>query len=308
MRRCASSRLHRAALASLGNLHPFAHAANTVTCSQHALRSHFLGAVAGPAVLSREASSSSEASHGERLRRRRRGDKSGAFQQDPRSWLGSLGDETTYSAEEIHRWRAEFRFPRRQHSLAEFGYTDEELGEWRKGFDGLTSQDSIDGFDGQHHDRISKRAFQNYVSRKYDGLIPAALLKEKVGKFWLKFDRDHNDVIDFGEFMQAGLLFDVDYAKEKIRKDGEEATFNKYAADGFMAEAQFFQLMLDFRFFVATATDVRKLVRAADLDGDGLIDLSDFVQWVESGDQSLEFQVVRTADLRHLEPPDPPEG
>lgn len=189
--------------------------------------------------------------------------------------------------------------------MAEFGYTDEELGEWRKGFDGLMYHDQTSMDDQSAFNRISKRAFQIYVSRKYDGLIPAALLEEKVSKFWNKFDKDRDGVIDFGEFMQAGLLFDVDYAKEKIRKVGEEATFNKYASDGFMAEAQFFELMLDFRFFVATATDVCKLVRAADLDGDGLINLSDFVQWVESGDQSLEFQGVRKADLRHLVPEEP---
>eukprot|EP00421_Protoceratium_reticulatum_P028509 CAMPEP_0168478710 /NCGR_PEP_ID=MMETSP0228-20121227/63096_1 /TAXON_ID=133427 /ORGANISM="Protoceratium reticulatum, Strain CCCM 535 (=CCMP 1889)" /LENGTH=141 /DNA_ID=CAMNT_0008494975 /DNA_START=39 /DNA_END=461 /DNA_ORIENTATION=- len=141
--------------------------------------------------------------------------------------------------------------------MASFGYTDDELLEWRKPFDVLAREN-----------RISFPAFEGFVSGKYSGVIPEERLSQKVRYFWAMFDKDSSNFVDFGEFIGAGLLFDVDWAKEKIRQQGIEETFSHYAEDGVMAEAQFFQLMCDFRFFVTTATDVRTLIRAADQDHD----------------------------------------
>lgn len=200
-----------------------------------------------------------------------------------------------YTEADVDDWRASFGFAKRQHSLAQIGYTDDELLEWRKPFDELAKEERID-FD----------AFEQFVTRKYKGVLPEEMLKEKVQFFWAKFDRDGSNFIDFGEFIVAGLLFDVIWAKEKIIKDGIDQTFQKYAEEGFMMEPHFFELMCDFRFFVATATDVRKLMRVADKDRDGLVSLSDFRVWVESADM-LEEHKKRKGGKRAKLPPPPPE-
>lgn len=159
--------------------------------------------------------------------------------------------------------------------MAEIGYTDDELLEWRKPFDELATDAGI-GF----------KAFETFVARKYRSFIPEDELMKKVHFFWETFDRDGNSVIDFGEFIGSGLLFDVIWAKKMIRQEGIENAFRRYSVHGFMAEAQMFELMCEFRFFVATATDVHKLMRVADRDGDGLVSLSDFVQWASDEELS----------------------
>ncbi|CAE8740009.1 unnamed protein product, partial [Polarella glacialis] len=199
-------------------------------------------------------------------------------QEPPKAWETHegprVGKATAYTHADVAFWRSNFGFARRQHSMAQIGYTDDELLEWRRPFDQLAEDN-----------RISYPVFEQFMLKKYQGIIPDARLASKVGFFLRKFDRDADSFVDFGEFIGAGLLFDVDLAKEKIRLDGIEETFTNYAEDGIMSEPNFFKLMCDLRFFVATSTDVRKLIRAADQDGDGLVCLSDFVQWVESADE-----------------------
>jgi len=201
---------------------------------------------------------------------------SSSWDPKPKGWdsaAASEGGATAYTPEDIELWRASFGFARRQHSLAQFGYTDDELLEWRKPFDELASDRGIDF-----------QAFDLFVTRKYRDAVPDEQLKQKVQFFWGKFDRDGNSYIDFGEFIAAGFLFDVTWAKEKIRQEGIEDAFTRYASDGFMAEAHMFELMCDFRFFVSTATDVHKLMRVADQDRDGLVSLPDFVHWASDED------------------------
>lgn len=222
-----------------------------------------------------------------------------SWHEAPQPWHGGPeGFDFEYTAEDVAAWRADFRFPRRQHSLAQFGYTDDELLEWRKPFDALA----------RGANRISFSAFKGFVAQKYKNVIPDDQITDKVQIFWNKFDRDKSDFIDFGEFIDAGLMFDIDWAKEKIRQDGIEETFAKYSEDDFMIEPHFFQLMCDCRFFVATASDVRKLVQACDQDSDGLVSLLDFVQWVESPDFSDPIERVKQRPLGgkvRLPPPEP---
>lgn len=197
----------------------------------------------------------------------------------PSAWVAADADgcapkvAATYSPQDIAEWRADFGFARRQHSLARFGYTDEELLEWRRPFDELASAQGIDF-----------SAFETFVARKYSLVIPEEQLAQKVQFFWQQFDKDGNNFIDFGEFIVAGFLFDVASVKEAIRKEGVQKVFEHYAVEGFISDAEMWQLMLDFRFFVSTATDVRKLMSVADMDTDGLVGESDFLQWVESED------------------------
>lgn len=181
------------------------------------------------------------------------------------------GSGVKYTEQDCARWRAEFGFARQQHSLACLGYTDDELLEWRKPFDELAL-----------NNRISFAVFERYVKRKFSNVINDDELAEKIRCFWKMFDNDCSDYIDFGEFIKAGTVFDVDLTREKIRKRGVQATFMQYAEDELMVEPHFFQLMSDFNFFVVTTTDVQGFMKSVDQDKDGLISLDDFLEWAES--------------------------
>lgn len=189
--------------------------------------------------------------------------------------------------------------------MAQFGYTDDELMEWRRPFDEFATEKGIDF-----------SAFEHFVTQKYRGVIPEEQLSQKVQLLWKRFDQDGNNYIDFGEFIVVGLLFDVASAKERVRREGVEEAFQRYSEDGFMAEPNVFQLMLDFDFFVSTATDVRKFMRIADCDGDGLVSLADFEKFVRSEDFVMESRKSRRRGggaagkqrARPARPPPEPEG
>lgn len=203
------------------------------------------------------------------------------FHPAPKAWgscveSGSV-DRAEYGAADIETWRADFGFARRQHSLAEFGYTDDELCEWRKLFDKFACESGI-VYD----------AFETFVTRKYRGVLPDDQVIAELHNFWQRIDKDGDNYIDFGQFILASFLVDVTFTKEMIRQKCVEDVFRKYAVGELMAEPHMFELMCDFRFFVATATDVHKLMQVADQDRDGLVSLSDFTQWAASEDDGLE--------------------
>jgi len=182
---------------------------------------------------------------------------------------GHAEEERQYTQEEVTAWRANFRFPRRQHSLAQVGYTDDELLAWRVPFDQVSDEN-----------KISYEAFERLVRSKYSGIVDDERLYQKVFGFWVKFDKDRNDFIDFGEFMKAGLHFNVDHAKEKIRVEGVTTVFLRYAAEDYISEEGVLQLMEDYHFFAITATDMQKVMKVADGDRDGLISSEDFKHWM----------------------------
>jgi len=178
-----------------------------------------------------------------------------------------------YTADDVEEWRADFLFGRhKQHSLSEgvVGYDDDELLEWREPFDKIAKDNMI-----------SKDAFESVVTKKYAGVIAKKRLTQKIAHFWRKFDQDESGCIDFGEFIHAAWSLDVDCCKEIIRREGIEEKFSHYAEDGFMSEGHFLRLMQDFKFFAIVESDVRKMVASADLDRDGLVCLTDFLQWAE---------------------------
>lgn len=189
-----------------------------------------------------------------------------------------------YTKEDIARWRATFRFPLQQHSLAKAGYTDDELVEWRKSFDQIACG---------AEELISFTNFQELVRLRYGDALSEEAIKGKVTEFWTLFDADRSNSIDFGEFMKAGLYFDVDHAKEEIRLHGPEAVFQRYAAHGLMSESELFDLMADFNFLCITTTDMRKVLRAMDTDRDGLLSLSDFLAWADGADSGSGLELPR---------------
>lgn len=184
--------------------------------------------------------------------------------------------------------------------MAQFGYTDEELCAWRKPFDELVTQHGSDD-----------QAFEVFVIRKYGGSLPEQKLKETLKSFWQKFDRDVNNHMNFGEFIAASFLLDVVWARERIRQFGVEDTFRKYSVEEFMTESHLFQLLCDFGLAVTTATDVGELMQVADQDRDGLLSLSDFMQWASSEDDGFKDLNKarkgkrRTSPLRSTPPPIP---
>lgn len=178
---------------------------------------------------------------------------------------------TTYTEEEINEWRANYGFPRSFHSIAQFGYTDDDLCDWRRMFDTFAKED----------DQIYFETFAAYVHERYDDMLSDDQVKLKVQHFWSKFDPDRKGYIDFGGFIKAGLALDVDWAKERIRKDGAEVWFAKYAEEDYMLEADLAPLMRDCKFLAATDTDASRLMLLADKDMKGQLSLEDFQQWVD---------------------------
>lgn len=161
--------------------------------------------------------------------------------------------------------------------MAEFGYTDDELCEWRKLFDELACESGI-----------AYEAYAVFIITKYRGVLPDEQLAAELQSFWQRIDKDGDNYIDFGQFIVASFLVDVRFTKEIVRQKCVEEVFRQYAVEEFMAEPHMFELMCDFRFFVATATDVHKLMQVADQDRDGLVSLADFKHWAASEDDGLE--------------------
>lgn len=163
--------------------------------------------------------------------------------------------------------------------------------QWRSSFDKLVDRG----------DMISYLVFKSFVEKRFSSVMPSDRLSRKVEHFCSKFDKDKNSLIDFGEFVTHGVLLDVDWAKEKIRQDGTEETFSEYSEEGVISEDGLHELMSDFDFITVTHTDLRKIMRILDEDGDGLVSLSDFAQWVESSDVRLECATLSSRDLVDLE-------
>eukprot|EP00397_Hematodinium_sp_SG-2012_P051451 GEMP01060297.1.p1 GENE.GEMP01060297.1~~GEMP01060297.1.p1 ORF type:complete len:237 (-),score=39.32 GEMP01060297.1:656-1366(-) len=191
----------------------------------------------------------------------------------PRVWDGTQGNaRTSYSEDDLKKWRKDFNLVYKSHSLgqSDSSYTNDELMEWRAQFDAFAS-----------NDHISLANFHKLVEQKCTDLRKEEL-PSKVMQVWKTFDEDKNNVVDFGEFMKAGLNFDLQYMKEKILRDGVQNIFTRYMQDGFISEGGIFQMMQDFNFFVTTTSDMRKVIKILDLDKDGMVSKSEWEAWFET--------------------------
>merc|ERR550514_1730163 len=103
-----------------------------------------------------------------------------------------------------------------------------------------------------------------------------------MGDLWSRFDKGQNkEAVDFGDFLKAGFLFDVQRAKAKIQDLGPSKVFARYSdLEGHIDEAMVVKLMEDFGFSPVTTTDVRRVLREADRNRDGLLSETDFHRWV----------------------------
>lgn len=205
----------------------------------------------------------------------------------PRVWDGTK-KANTYSGDDVAKWRTEFRLPFRPHSSGSSGsYTDEELLAWRAQFDEYALNEVI-----------TLTNFHKLVQLKCEE-IPPEQLPSRVMEIWKDFDEDQNNSVDFGEFMKAGLSFDIQYLKEKIAKQGPTEVFNQFQDDGFISEPGLFSLMQEFKFFVTTTSDMRKLLTIMDTDKNGLVSKQELIDFCST--EILVESVVKTMLNRSLE-------
>lgn len=204
----------------------------------------------------------------------------------PKSWKGGVPGRTgatEYTAADVKDWRTKHKLPKGQHSLGVVSYTDEELLEWRAQFDKFAKGEmiSLSGFEQLVKDKLT------------GGELGEKEIPGKVLEVWGRFDKDQKNGIDFGDFMKADFLFNLERCKGDIERNGAEEVFSKYAVEGYIDEGGIFQLMEDHSFTVVSTTDVRKVMRMGDKDKDGVLGLSDFQAFLKSPTQKRH----RTLDL-----------
>ncbi|PFH37966.1 protein kinase [Besnoitia besnoiti] len=169
--------------------------------------------------------------------------------------------EKQYNDEEVEKWRESF--------LNLKPYDDKALRTWRQVFDSLD------------------RDMDGYISRADLQKTPEFTLA-KAHKL-KRYDTDGNNLIDFGEFIEA--LYNVD--KQMFLESFEgfdqvdiQLEFDKYAVDEtsptkkHIPESRVAEMMLDHKFTCVTALDAKRLFQEMDVNHDGVIDLADFKEVV----------------------------
>ncbi|XP_026191510.1 probable calcium-binding protein CML17 [Cyclospora cayetanensis] len=164
--------------------------------------------------------------------------------------------DLAYDTEQIASWRATFP------SLKEF--TDEDLLEWRRVFD---------SFDLDSDGWISRADLQKRPEFSLD----------KVQKIE-RYDKDKNNLIDFGEFVEA--LYELD---KEILKEGFEGfsgvdvqlEFEKFATTDASGQKSLSlggigKWLRASKFTCITKRDCIKLFNEIDGNRDGVVDLKDF--------------------------------
>lgn len=163
---------------------------------------------------------------------------------------------------------------------------DSKINEWREQFPILNEYDDKDL-------AIWREAF-NKMDRDNDNFISHADLQksdwslEKYNLFQ-NYDMDQNNLIDFGEFIQAVIDIDTQHFKnffQGFSKIDIELEFQKYAITEKEENKQvipltkLMQMLKDKEFTCVTHTDSQKLFDAMDFNKDGAIDLEDFLAWL----------------------------
>ncbi|CEM03617.1 unnamed protein product [Vitrella brassicaformis CCMP3155] len=169
---------------------------------------------------------------------------------------------TRYDNTETKAWKEQF---------ANLGkYTDDELTAWRNAFD---------QFDPDHDGYISQADLQKFPTFTVE---KAHLIKD--------YDRDRNNLIDFGEFVDA--MFAVDVQSLKLDFSGFDSVdiqleFDKYAVQDLDSGGRKHisldgvkSLMNEKEFTVVTDSDAHQLMANMDVSKDGVIDIDDFKNWI----------------------------
>ncbi|CAD2089314.1 EF-hand calcium-binding domain-containing protein [Plasmodium vinckei lentum] len=138
------------------------------------------------------------------------------------------------------------------------------------------------------------RASFNQMDKDKDNYISHADLQKSdwsLEKYTLfqNYDMDRNNLIDFGEYIQAIIDIDTQHFKNFFHgfsKIDIELEFQKYAitekdnSKKIIPLTKLMQMLKDKEFTCVTETDSRKLFNLMDMNQDGYLDFEDFVEWL----------------------------
>ncbi|SBT74977.1 conserved Plasmodium protein, unknown function [Plasmodium malariae] len=147
---------------------------------------------------------------------------------------------------------------------------DSKINEWREQFAILDEYNDKDLM-------IWRDSF-NKMDKDKDNFISHADLQKSdwsLEKYTLfqNYDMDKNNLIDFGEYIQA--VIDIDTQWDKTSYSFTEKENNKKV----IPLTKLMQMLKDKEFTCVTETDSLKLFNAMDLNNDGSIDFEDFLGW-----------------------------
>ncbi|KAF8820578.1 protein kinase [Cardiosporidium cionae] len=166
-------------------------------------------------------------------------------------------------------------------------YDSAIVDEWKLYFANLQQYD--------HEDLLEWRRAFDVFDRDDDGFISQADL-QKTPNFSLdksrqlkKYDRDQNNLIDFGEFVEA--MFNVDIKTLKDNFEGFDSVdiqleFEKHAETNPVTSLKTLsfehlkEMMEEYQFTCVTKTDAKRLFDCMDSNKDGNIDFEDFKNWL----------------------------
>ncbi|SCA48648.1 conserved Plasmodium protein, unknown function [Plasmodium ovale] len=163
---------------------------------------------------------------------------------------------------------------------------DSKINEWREQFSILKDYDD--------KDLLMWRDSFNKMDKDKDNFISHADLQKSdwsLEKYTLfqNYDMDKNNLIDFGEYIQAVIDIDTQYFKnffQGFSKIDIELEFQKYAITEkennkkVIPLTKLMQMLKDKEFTCVTERDSLQLFNAMDLDKDGSLDFEDFVGWL----------------------------
>ncbi|WBY56379.1 EF-hand calcium-binding domain-containing protein [Plasmodium yoelii yoelii] len=161
---------------------------------------------------------------------------------------------------------------------------DSKINELREQFSILKDYDDSDLM-------IWRTSF-NQMDKDKDNFISHADLQKSdwsLEKYTLfqNYDMDKNNLIDFGEYIQAIIDIDTQHFKnffQGFRKIDIELEFQKYAITEkdnnkkIIPLTKLMQMLKDKEFTCVTETDSRKLFNLMDMNQDGYLDFEDFVK------------------------------
>lgn len=164
---------------------------------------------------------------------------------------------------------------------------DSKINEWREQFKILDAYNDTDLMVWRDSFNKMDKDKDNYIS--HADLQKSDWSLEKYTLFQ-NYDMDKNNLIDFGEYIQAVIDIDTQHFKnffQGFSKIDMELEFQKYAITGkenskkVIPLEKLKQMLKDKEFTCITDTDSRRLFNVMDTNKDGELDFEDFRSWLE---------------------------
>eukprot|EP01066_Platyproteum_vivax_P014620 Platyproteum_vivax@DN6541_c0_g1_i1.p1 len=177
----------------------------------------------------------------------------------------ALQEKRTYSEEDLKLWKNEFT------SLQP--YSSEELSLWRNAFEDMDMD----------RDGILSRA----------DIQKSKLFSTTKSDVIAAMDKDDNNMVDFGEFVEGMLRIDIKLLRDvysDFDKVDLQLEFDKYASvdnsnNKVWNLESIKRLMLNSEFMVVTPRDIELLYNDVDKDKDGTITFKDFRNWLKNASE-----------------------